>query len=94
MKKLTSKKVRDYMSYRTPDPLIHCPECIAAACNDMYEEYKHNEFANVKPLDLMRLLFFNDPVPSLHTHSYGFHTATGRYIINKLKYKYYEHKEN
>ena len=92
--KLTSKKVKDYMSYRTPDPLIHCPDCIAAACNDIYEEFKHDEFVNVKPLDLMRLLFFNDPVPSLHTHSYGFHTATGRYIINKLKYKYYEHKEN
>ena len=42
----------------------------------------------------MRLLFFNDPVPSLHTHNYGFNTATGRYIINKLKGKYYEHKEN
>tara|TARA_R100000152_G_C6647193_1_gene89905 strand:- start:362 stop:646 length:285 start_codon:yes stop_codon:yes gene_type:complete len=94
MKKLTSKKVRDYMSYRTSDPLIHCPECIAAACNDIYEEYKHDEFVNVKPLDLMRLLFFNDPVPSLHTHNYGFNTATGRYIINKLKGKYYEHKEN
>ena len=92
MKKLTSKKVRDYISYRTSDPLIHCPECIAAACNDMYEEYKHNEFVNVKPLDLMRLLFFNDPVPSLHTHSYGFHTATGRAIIEQLKSRYYEHK--
>ena len=94
MKKLTSKKVRDYMSYRTPDPLIHCPECIAAACNDIYEEYKYNEFVDVKPLDLMRLLFFNDPVPGLHTHSYGFNTATGRNIIYKLQDKYYEHKEN
>ncbi len=82
------------MSYRTPDPLIHCPECIAAACNDIYEEYKYNEFVDVKPLDLMRLLFFNDPVPGLHTHSYGFNTATGRNIIYKLQDKYYEHKEN
>ena len=31
--------------------------------------------------DLMKLLFFNDPIPSLHTHSYGFNTATGRAII-------------
>jgi hypothetical protein len=92
MKKLTSKKVRDYMSYRTPDPLIHCPECIAAACNDMYEEFKHDEFANVKPLDLMRLLFFNDPIPGLYTHSYGFHTRTGRAIIEQLKSKYHEYK--
>ena len=87
MKKLTSKKVRDYMSYRTPDPLIHCPDCIAAACNDMAEEF---DYDNAK--DLMKLLFFNDPIPSLHTHNYGFHTATGRQIIEKLKQYYYEHK--
>ena len=92
--KLTSKKVSDYMSYRSPDPLIHCPDCIAAACNDIYEEFKHDEFISVKPLDLMRLLFFNDPIPGLHTHSYGFHTATGRHIIHKLQDKYYEYKND
>jgi hypothetical protein len=80
------------MSYRTPDPLIHCPDCIAAACNDIYEEFKHDEFVSVKPLDLMRLLFFNDPIPGLHTHSYGFNTATGRHIIDKIQDKYYEYK--
>ena len=90
--KLTSKKVKDYMSYRTPDPLIHCPDCIAAACNDIYEEFKHDEFVSVKPLDLMRLLFFNDPIPGLHTHSFGFYTATGRHIIHKIQDKYYEYK--
>ena len=42
--------------------------------------------------DLMKLLFFNDPIPQLHTHSYGFHTATGRHIIETLKYKYYEYE--
>ena len=43
--KLTSKKVRDYMSYRTPDELTHCPEAIAAACNDMANEYADTDFA-------------------------------------------------
>ena len=90
--KITSKQVQDYFAWRTDEELRHCPECIAAACNDMYEEYKHNEFVNVKPLDLMRLLFFNDPIKGLFTHSYGFHTATGRAIIEQLKERYYEHK--
>jgi hypothetical protein len=90
--KLTAKKVRNYMSYRSSEGLRHCPEAIAAACNDMYEEYQHDEFASVKPLDLLRLLFFNDPIPSLHTHSYSFHTATGRHIIETLKQKYYEYE--
>ena len=90
--KLTTKKVKDYMSYRSSEGIRHCPEAMAAACNDMYEEFKHNEFISVKPLDLLRLLFFNDPIPELHTHSYGFHTATGRHIIETLKQKYYEHE--
>jgi len=80
------------MSYRSSEGLRHCPKAMAAACNDMYEEFKHNEFISVKPLDLLRLLFFNDPIPELHTHSYGFHTATGRHIIETLKQKYYEHE--
>jgi hypothetical protein len=90
--KLTAKKVKDYMSYRSSEGIRHCPEAIAAACNDMYEEFKHDEFTSVKPLDLLRLLFFNDPIPSLHTHSYSFHTAAGRHIIETLKQKYYEYE--
>jgi len=93
MKKLTAKKVRDYMSYRTPDPLIHCPDCIAAACNDIAEYNYSNHFARAaEPLDYMRLLFFNDPIKGLFTHNYGFHTATGRAIIEQLKQIYYEYK--
>ena len=86
--KLTSKDVRKYMLWRTDEELVHCPDCIAAACNDMAEEFSHNA------KDLMKLLFFNDPIPMLHTHSYGFHTATGRNIIQTLQMKYYEFKNN
>ncbi len=93
MKKLTSKKVRDYMSYRTPEGIRHCPEAIAAACNDMAEDNYSNHFARAaEPLDYMRLLFFNDPIKGMFTHSYGFNTATGRAIIEQLKSRYYEHK--
>ena len=92
MKKLTSKKVKDYMSYRTPDELTHCPEAIAAACNDMAEDNYGNHFARAaEPMDYMKLLFFNDPIPSLHTHNYGFHTATGRHIIETTKQYYHEY---
>ena len=74
------------MLWRTDEELVHCPDCIAAACNDMAEEFSHNA------KDLMKLLFFNDPIPSLHTHNYSFHTATGRHIIETLKNKYYEYE--
>ncbi len=95
MKKLTSKKVRDYMSYRSSEKLRQCPEAIAAACNDMANEYADTDFAEgADALDYLRLLFFNDPIKSMCTHSYGFHTATGRALIEKLQARYYEHKTN
>ena len=34
MTKLTTKKVKQYMAWRTDEELRHCPNCIAAACND------------------------------------------------------------
>jgi len=95
MKKLTSKKVKQYVSWRSNQDLRHCPDCVAAACNDVAIKFR-NEFTTSKitGLDLMKLLFFNDPIPELHTHSYTFHTATGRHIIETLKEKYYEYENN
>ena len=87
MNKLTNKKVKDYFASRTDNELRHCPDCISAACNDAAIEFDHNS-----ALDLMKLLFFNDPIPALHTHSYGFNTVTGRHIIETIKEKYYEYE--
>ena len=90
--KITSKQVRNYIKWRTDEELKHCPECIALACNDMAIKFNDEFNQELKAKDLMKLLFFNDPIPQLHTHSYGFHTATGRNIIETLKYKYYEYE--
>ena len=80
------------MEWRTDEELRHCPNAIANACNDVAIKY-NNEFGErLNAKELMKLLFFNDPIPQLHTHSYGFNTATGRHIIETLKYKYYEYK--
>ena len=87
MNRLTSKKVKEYMSWRSDQELRHCPDCIAEACNEACYEFHHDDAK-----DLMKLLFFNDPIVSLHTHNYGFQTATGRHIIETIKEYYYEHK--
>ena len=81
------------MSYRTSEGIRHCPEAIAAACNDIANEYADTDFAKAADaLDYLRLLFFNDPIKGMFTHSYGFHTRTGRAIIEQLKSKYYGYK--
>ena len=91
--KLTKKKVESYMTERSGEELRHCPDAIANACNEMMKKFNNEFNGELDAKDLMKLLFFNDPIPSLHTHSYGFHTATGRNIIETLKMKYYEYKD-
>jgi len=87
MKRLTTKKVKDYMSYRTDETFTHSAEAVVFACNEACYEFCHTDAK-----DLMKLLFFNDPIPSLHTHNYGFHTATGRHIIETIKEYYHEYE--
>jgi hypothetical protein len=91
--KLTKKKVESYITERSGEKLRHCPDAIANACNEMMRKFNNEFNGELDAKDLMKLLFFNDPIPSLHTHSYGFHTATGRNIIETLKMKYYEYKD-
>ena len=40
MKRLTTKKVEDYFDWRADGELKHCPNCIAAACNDAAYKFK------------------------------------------------------
>jgi len=87
MTRLTTKKVKDYFAWRTDEELKHCPNCIAAACNDAAYKFGHHDAK-----DLLKLLFFNDPIPALHTHSYSFNTATGRHIIETIQEFYHEYK--
>ena len=93
--KITSKQVEEYMAWRTDEKFRHCPIAVSKACNDVIENFRSTKFTDksVTAKDLMKLLFFNDPIPSLFTHNYGFHTARGRHIIETLQDKYYEYEK-
>ena len=66
----------------------HDAYAIAEAINQTREDMDYdNEW------DLFHLLVENKPINSLMTHSYGFHTANGRNIIETIKSKYYEKEE-
>jgi len=88
MKKLTTKKLIEYMNNRTDEPLRHDADSLAEACNTVSAEINHDN-----ALDLLKLLCFNDAIHGLHTHSYSFQTATGREIIHKIQKEYYEYKD-
>ena len=86
--KLDTKKVQKYIAFRSNQELRHCPNCIAAACNDAAQRFGHY---NSK--DFMKLLLFNEPIPVLMTHNYGFHTATCRNIIETIQEYYYKYEK-
>ena len=92
MGRYRSKKVKDYMEWRTDEQFTHCPIAAAKACNEMALKFNNEFHEKLNAKEFMKLLFFNDPIPQLHTHSYGFHTANGRGIINRIKEYYYEYE--
>ena len=49
---------------------------------------------HVDPTDLFHFLIENEPVQGLYVHSYGFHTRTGRGIIDELSSTYNELNDN
>ncbi len=70
---------------------------------EKYGVIKHDKYAmadainevsydmdTVDPWDIFLLVIENKPIKGLHTHSYGFHTANGRGIIERFKSYYYE----
>ena len=85
MKKLTTEKLISNMKDRSNQELRHDPDKLCHACNQAAIEFEHGS-----GLDMLKLLCFNEPIPSLHTHSYSFHTASGRNIINTIQEYYYE----
>ena len=83
---MTGEQVEKYIMRDLGFTPRHDCKALAAAITDMAEELEYDE------CELMWLLLENRPINSLMTHSYGFHTANGRYIIETLKEKYYEYK--
>ena len=90
---MTGKEVEKYIMGDLGCEPRHDCEALAAAITEMAKELeKRRDGKYTTGLELMELLLNNRPITALHTHSYGFHTASGRGIINSLKEKYYEYE--
>ena len=80
---MTGEQVRNYIENELGCEPVHEVDALASAIEDMAEELEYDENK------LLWLLLENRPITDLHTHSYGFHTANGRHIIETIKEKYY-----
>ena len=83
---MTGKQVEGYIKYNLQMKPRHNVDALASAVTDMAEELEYDAF------ELLQLLLENRPIDAIHTHSYGFHTENGRYIIETIKEKYYEYE--
>ena len=83
---MTGKQVEGYIKYTLQMTPRHDCDALAEAVTDMAAELEYDES------ELLYLLLENRPIVDLHTHSYGFHTANGRHIIESIKQKYYEYE--
>ena len=84
---MTGNQVRKYIENELGCEPVHEVDALASAIEDMAEELDCEEF------ELMELLLANVPIDAIHTHSYGFHTANGRHIIETIKEKYYDYEQ-
>ena len=81
---MTGEQIENYIINELDSTPRHNCEALAEAINHIANEVEYDSFA------LMRLLLENKPIDALHTHSYGFHTANGRSIIEAMQNTYYE----
>ena len=81
---ITGEQIENYIVNDLGFKPRHNVEALAVAINHIADEVEYDSFA------LMQLLLENKPIPALHTHSYGFHTANGRSIIEAMQNTYYE----
>jgi len=83
---MTGEQVEKYIREDLESEPRHDVYALADAITDTSLDMDHDE------CELLYLLLENRPIDALHTHSYGFHTANGRGIIERIKSYYYEYE--
>ena len=83
---MTALQVEKYIRKDLGMTPRHDCHALAQAITDISLDMDYDE------CELMYLLLENRPIDALHTHSYGFHTANGRGIINRIQEYYYEYE--
>ena len=82
---MTREQIENYITNELGSEPRHDCSALASAINEIAEEVDFDSYR------LMQLLLENRPIDALHTHSYGFHTANGRSLIEGIQNKYYEY---
>jgi len=82
---MTAKKITNYIEKDLGKEPRHNCKALAKAITKVAKLFKESE------QELMCLLLENKPINGSYTHSYGFHTAYGRELINTMSDCYYKY---
>ena len=80
---MRATQVKDYIVNTLEQEPRHNCSALAKAITRASKKFNQNQF------DMMYLLLENSPIDS-YTHSYGFHTAYGRELIETMQDYYYQ----
>ena len=80
---MRATQVNDYIVNTLEQEPRHNCSALAKAITKASKKFGQDQ------LDMMRLLLENRPIDG-YTHSYGFHTAYGRELINTMQDYYYQ----
>ena len=83
---MTPDTVQDYIVDELGMKPRHNIMSLTQAISDIAEEQ------DLPHEEVMKLLLANEPTSNGMSHSYGFHTRWGRFIINETQERYYEYE--
>jgi len=83
MQNITLKTINKYFKDNNFE-VRHNLKAFKKAINTLNKEVQTDSF------DLFLLIVENKSIDGLHTHSYGFHTSNGRYLIDSFKNLYHK----
>ena len=83
---MTPDTVQDYIVDELGMTPRHNIMSLTQAISDIAEEQ------DIPHEEVMKLLLANEPTSNGMSHSYGFHTRWGRFIINTIQERYYEYE--
>ena len=81
---MRAKQVKDYIENILEQIPRHDCSALAKAITKASKKFDQDEF------DMLYLLLENKPIGG-YTHSYGFHTAYGRELIETMQHYYYKY---
>lgn len=84
---ITQKRIKQWFKDNNITPK-HDIKQLKFAFNALTGEISNPD---IEAEDVMNFIFLNRPISAIHTHSYGFHTAKGRAIIDLFSNYYHDY---